>query len=276
MATALDRPPFLRWAGSKRWLVDELIARLPERYGRYYEPFLGSGSVFFGIRPKAASLSDTIAPLMQCFQAVKHDPDSVYTALTRWEVSKTAFYQIRALQPDNPSEEAAQFIFLNKTAFNGLYRVNRSGVFNVPYGRPKSDTIVSRDCLREASRALESVELKACDFEIGLQTATTGDLIYLDPPYVAGHRANGFVDYNSNLFSWDDQVRLRDLFQQLDSTGAFLMLSNANHPSITDLYQGYSRSEFTRRSSMAAKSQARGWSTEILVLGHSLREALDG
>lgn len=276
LATALDTPPFLRWAGSKRWLVDELLARLPERYGRYFEPFLGSGSAFFAIGPEIASLSDTIVPLIQCYQEVKDDPEGVHAALANWEVSKSAYYQIRDLIPKDGPERAAQFLFLNKTAFNGLYRVNRSGVFNVPYGRPKSSTIVSQDCLREASRMLQPVELKACDFELALEPATTGDLIYLDPPYVAGHRTNGFVDYNSSLFSWNDQLRLRDLFQQLDADGAYVMLSNANHPSILELYREYPRSEFSRHSSMAAKSQARGWSTEILVLGHSLKEALYG
>lgn len=276
LATALDTPPFLRWAGSKRWLVDEILARLPERYGRYYEPFLGSGSAFFAIRPKIASLSDTIVPLVQCYEAVRDDPEGVHAVLAQWEVSKSAYYQIRELRPGDSILRAAQFIFLNKTAFNGLYRVNRSGIFNVPYGRPKSNTIVSRACLEAASQTLQGVQLEACDFELALKAATTGDLIYLDPPYVAGHRANGFVDYNSSLFSWDDQVRLRDLFHQLDADGAYVMLSNANHPSIVELYSQHSRFEFTRHSSMAAKSQARGLSSEILVLGHSLMEVLNG
>lgn len=268
--------PFLRWAGSKRWLINEVLARRPVRYGRYFEPFLGSGAVFFALRPEKAVLGDAIGPLIDCYRCVKEDHTRVFKHLSGWGVDKESFYSLRSATIQDPFERAAQFIYLNKTAFNGLYRVNKEGRFNVPFGRPKTNRTTTLHDLERAADALECADLRAGDFENTLDGAQEGDLVFLDPPYVAGHRANGFVDYNSRLFDWADQVRLRNVFVDLDRRGINVLLTNAAHSSVRELYAGFAVNEYARHSSMAAATSARGRSAELLVLGATLERNLRG
>lgn len=269
--------PFLRWAGSKRWLAKVIPTILPPDYGDYYEPFLGSGAVFFSISPSSrAHLSDVIKPLANCYSAVKDNPERVHEELLTWPVDKDNYYMVRGLDPEDSFQAAAKFIYLNKTAFNGLYRVNRDGVFNVPYGRPKTSNIVSEAELKNASAALELATLGSLDFEEALLGARPRDFVYLDPPYVAGHRQNGFVDYNSRLFDWADQIRLSQIFHRLDREGVYVLLSNADHESIRSLYEGYTVLTFERYSSMSARPSARGGTQEILVIGDALNQARKG
>lgn len=268
--------PFLRWAGSKRWLVEEVLERRPAQWGRYFEPFLGSGAVFFALCPEDAVLGDAIAPLIDCYRCVKEDHKLVFDHLQRWSVDKESFYSVRSTKMEDPFARAAQFIYLNKTAFNGLYRVNRAGEFNVPFGRPKTSKTASLEDLKRAAAALQRAQLMAGDFEDTLTDAQEGDLVFLDPPYVAGHRANVFIDYNSKLFDWEDQVRLRELFVALDERGVNVLLTNAAHSSVGDLYRNFTTHEYERHSSMAAAAKARGKSTELLVLGATLEENLHG
>jgi len=275
MANLQQAGPFLRWAGSKRWLVSEIVARTPRTFGTYFEPFLGSGAAFFALRPQnGAILSDAIPGLIQCYESVRDDPDQVFDGLSGWAVDRETYYRVRSLISEDKFQKAAQFIYLNKTAFNGLYRVNQSGAFNVPFGRPKNSRITTREELGAASASLMSADLRAGDFETMLLEAKARDLIYLDPPYVAGHRMNGFVDYNSRLFRWEDQVRLRNVFERLDALGAFVILSNASHSSVAELYRGYPFQVHSRYSSMAASMASRGVSTELLVIGKTLERKL--
>lgn len=277
MAVVQQGAPFLRWAGSKRWLVHKVVQLAPTRYGRYFEPFLGSGVVFFGLSPNGGcTLGDAIPELIECYRCVQDDSSRVVGLLEKWQVDAASYYEVRSLASNDPFERAAKFIYLNKTAFNGLYRVNKSGAFNVPFGRPKNDRITTREDLAAASEALAGAELFAQDFDATLANVQKGDLVYLDPPYVAGHRANGFVDYNSKLFRWEDQVRLRETFARLDALGAYVILSNANHPSVSELYADYRVTAHNRHSSMAASVASRGDSSEILVIGETLAGSLNG
>lgn len=265
--------PFLRWAGSKRWLLPSLRDIIPSDFGTYYEPFLGSGAVFFGLADgHSANLSDTISPLISCYETVRDEPATVAALASGWNTDAESYYAVRAADyRDDPIRGAARFIYLNKLCFNGLYRENQSGRFNVPYGRPKSTNVAdANQLLAVANRLTSGVQLKVCDFEIALSACDAGDLVYLDPPYVSGHRSNGFVDYNAKIFSWEDQRRLASVFRDLDSRGVFVIQSNADHPTVRALYEGYESRTVFRYSSMAARADKRGNSNELLILSGSL------
>lgn len=265
--------PFLRWAGSKRWLLPTLHDVIPSEFGTYYEPFVGSAAVFFNVASgHDAHLSDMISPLISCYETVRDEPGAVARIASSWNTDAESYYCVRAADySDDPLRAAARFIYLNKLCFNGLYRENQSGKFNVPYGRPKTTNVVDENQLiKVANRLANGVQLKVCDFEVALSTCDSGDLVYLDPPYVSGHRSSGFVDYNAKIFSWDDQKRLSSVFRELDSRGVFVLLSNADHPSVRELYEGYSFHTVSRYSSMAAKADKRGKSSELLVMSNTL------
>ncbi|KZE94859.1 Modification methylase DpnIIA [Agromyces sp. NDB4Y10] len=267
--------PFLRWAGSKRWLLAALTDLLPKGFGHYYEPFVGSGAVFFSIAEgQPATLSDTVEPLISCYRQVQLNPDAVYDRIQDWETDRESYYTIRSTTFADPVDSAAQFIYLNKLCFNGLYRVNQQGKFNVPYGRPKSGIVATRENLNAASRALHQARLQTGDFEQALENCAEGDLVYLDPPYVAGHRSNGFVDYNARIFRWEDQRRLASVVRKLNDRGVFVLLSNADHPSVRELYDGFVMQSAVRYSSMSARSSMRGPSAELLVLSDALVEGM--
>ncbi|PPF86068.1 hypothetical protein C5E07_17370 [Pseudoclavibacter sp. RFBJ3] len=265
--------PFLRWAGSKRWLLPHLEARLPKEWKSYHEPFLGSGAVFLGLVPRGeAYLSDALAPLVQCFQTVRDQPSQVAKRANSWATNPEKFYEIRAAKFSNEVDRAARFIYLNKLCFNGLYRENRSGQFNVPYGRPKSSRIIIDGQLEVVAKRLGAARIENIDFEDSLARCQPESLVYLDPPYVAGHRSNGFVDYNAKIFSWDDQKRLAEKFRQLSRSGVHVLLSNADHPSVRELYPNSEIIALDRYSSMSGRVANRGRSAELLVLSDSLRK----
>lgn len=205
--------PFLRWAGSKRARLQSLLSTLPGKFNTYREPFLGGASLFFLLQPRKAVLSDASGELIESFLAVRDNVSAVLRCLGPLRPRKSIYYRVRNARSSGRFQRAAEFIFLNKSCWNGLYRVNSDGAFNVPCGRPKTDFIVSESNLRACSRALrpQGVKLATCDFADALDGAQVGDLVYLDPPYVTGHRNNGLIDYNETLFSWDDQERLAKL-----------------------------------------------------------------
>lgn len=274
-AEAHDATPFLKWAGSKRWLVPKFRRIQLDPYHRYFEPFLGSGAMFFGhgsMRPSV--LADTIPPLVHCYQMVRDSPDAVAETTRKWSVDKATYYEVRNLRTNDPVIQAARFIYLNKTCFNGLYRVNNKGEFNVPFGRPKSERILDGSALLKASRALSQpgVTLVTSDFEDVLQDARLGDFVYVDPPYMTGHLSNGFVDYNEKLFSWRDQERLAEACQRAMHRGAHILISNADHHTVRDLYSyyGFSFIPTSRHSSMASRVNFRGPRQELLISDKSI------
>nr|WP_306420292.1 Dam family site-specific DNA-(adenine-N6)-methyltransferase [uncultured Nocardioides sp.] len=276
MDVGIRTSPFLRWAGSKRWLIDRILELVPTEYGTYYEPFLGSGAVFFSCTSgRPARLSDTISPLINCYLQVRRDADAVADMAESWSVDSETYYKIRATEFEDEVSQAAQFIYLNKTCYNGLYRENQLGRFNVPFGRPKTSRVLDRVSLAEASAKLAApgVTIRAQDFEETLETCGAGDVAYLDPPYVAGHRQNGFVDYNAKLFSWEDQRRLADVCRRISTRGAAVIVSNADHPSVRELFndEHFRLIQVSRYSSMAARSGRRGTSDELLIVSNALK-----
>ncbi len=259
--------PFLRWAGSKRFALKYILELLPSRFRIYREPFLGSGALYFLLRPERAVLSDICAELIETFLAVRDNAGAVARYLRGMKPQKRLFDYIKKHRSAGPFKRAAEFIYLNKSAWNGLYRVNSLGEFNVPFGRPKTDFIADFQNLRECGSLLRSrgVSLQICDFEDNILDAKRGDLVYLDPPFVTGHSNNGFVDYNEELFSWDDQERLAHIAVWLAKQGVHVIASNANHKAILQLYPGFGSRPITRFSTLASDLDKRRPVSEILL-----------
>lgn len=251
--------PFLRWAGSKRWLLRYLVPHLAPRFRTYREPFLGSGALFFLLCPDHAVLSDKCRELVEVYRALTDGVSTIIRYLRPMKPDRALFYAIRSRPSYGRFKHVAQFLYLNKTCWNGLYRVNSDGRFNVPYGMPKTDFISDFDNLRACSRVLAKpgVRLEACDFETALEDVQVGDLVYLDPPYVTRHNNNGFIDYNETLFSWEDQKRLARRARQLADAGAYVIVTNADHREVLELYKGFQRRILTRASTLASNPRYR-------------------
>jgi DNA adenine methylase len=246
-------PPFLRWAGGKRWLasrIHEVIGSL--EYRDYYEPFLGGGSIFFGLNPSGRSfLSDLNAELVETYRQVRKNPKGVFAALIAHENTPDHYYELREVSPESPIERAARFIFLNHTSFNGLYRVNRNGMYNVPYGYRPSPKIPDEQHLINVAHRLKNSNLAIGDFRTAVKSARKADLVFLDPPYTIAHSNNGFVEYNKRLFAFEDQQRLALLIDQLRKRGAYFIMTNAFHESIADLFdRGDRKLVMVRQSSI--------------------------
>lgn len=243
--------PFLKWAGGKQWLApiaDQLLS--PNFSGTYYEPFLGGGAIFFALSPSRPVLCDTNEELIATYQALRDDVDSVITLLRRYPHNRDFFEHIRRRKPRTPATVAARFIYLNKTAFNGLYRVNLKGEFNVPFGRYVNPSICQETRLREAAATLMNADLKCVDFEKAVAGASPGDFVYLDPPYITGHTNNGFLKYNAHLFSWEDQKRLSCVARELRNRGISVLVTNADHPAVAELYEDSFHRYRAQRSSL--------------------------
>lgn len=268
--------PFLKWAGGKRWLTSRHSHLLPSNYNAYHEPFLGSGAVFFHMRPKRAFLSDANVHLVDCYLALREDWQSVWNYLLAFkrEHSEEYYYQVREAAFRSASREAARFIYLNRTCFNGIYRENLKGIFNVPKGT-KDAVVFSDDDFSAVSDALQSASLKASDFAVAIEKAKSGDFIFIDPPYTVRHNHNGFVKYNQKIFSWSDQIRLRDAVRQAAERGVACLVTNACHPSIIELYEGLGEKTTVSRSSViAGASKHRGTYEELVItIGYQADEA---
>lgn len=257
--------PFLRWAGSKRRHLPQILPTAPATYGTYFEPFLGGGTVFFGLSPDRAILGDSIGDLIRTYKGVRSNPSLVHRYIEKWSVDRDSYYQVRDRQLDNQSEFAAQFIYLNKTCWNGLYRVNKDGKFNVPFGKPKTSLIVHEERLVACASALNKAEILHADYRDTLQLVQRGDLVFLDPPYVTAKTSNTFVDYNDVLFTWEDQVLLRETVENLQSIGATIIMTNADHPSIRELYSNFMIKTLQFQSTLASSAAHRRPVTELLI-----------
>ncbi|CPT89994.1 DNA adenine methylase [Mycobacteroides abscessus] len=260
-------PPFLRWVGGKRWLlptVRDLVSGLDFR--GYHEPFVGAGSIFFGLVPTGrVFLSDLNRELIDTYVSVASNYAEVSRKLERHPNTADHYYAIRSQSLRGHLERAAAFIYLNHTSFNGIYRVNLDGQYNVPYGDRKHIRIPDRGHLRQGSQALQGVRLSHSDFELCLRNVRRGDLVFLDPPYTVAHNNNGFIKYNQKLFAFDDQVRLLRTIKEIDNVGAYFILTNAAHESISDLFGVTGRClELTRRSAVSGKATSRGRARELL------------
>lgn len=270
-AIVIKRPlkPFLKWAGGKRWLFESGQFALPNISGTYVEPFLGGGAVFFENVPSKALLSDANGRLIELYTAIRDDVARFESLLRQHAAShcREYYYTIRGEQFTDPTERAAQFLYLNRTCWNGLYRENLKGEFNVPIGT-KQVVVSDVDDFAGWSLALKNAKLRQCDFEQSIDAAVDGDFVFADPPYTVRHNMNGFVKYNQNIFAWEDQVRLRDALKRATARGVAFALTNADHESVRDLYRDFGEhKQLGRHSVIAAKSAHRSHSTELLVTG---------
>ena len=242
--------PFLKWAGGKGRLAPIVAASTPADFATYHEPFAGAGAVFYAIAahrgPLPARLNDLNEALMETFRVVRDDVGLLidhlhHLALAYFaeddEGRKAFYYRVREHVPATPVERAARFIFLNKTGYNGLYRVNRSGHFNVPFGRYKNPRILHAERLVAASAALQHATFTSVDFEEACAAARPGDFVYLDPPYQPLSATSNFTSYTSQEFGPREQERLRDTFEDLTRRGVAAMLSNSSHPYVRELYE---------------------------------------
>lgn len=261
--------PFLKWAGGKRWFTEKYAGTLPTAFRRYIEPFLGGGAVFFYLQPESAILSDSNVDLMEVYRTVRKDPAQVARLLRRHHHlhSRTHYYSVRRTVPTGPYGRTARFIYLNRTCWNGLYRVNRNGVFNVPIGT--RHTVTRDDDLLRASKLLRCARLRAADFEAIIDRAERNDLLFVDPPYTVKHNNNNFIKYNERLFSWEDQLRLKDALVRAKRRGAKIVLTNALHPTVQHVFGDLGTAMTVRRhSSIAADSESRKNCAELIVISH--------
>jgi len=256
--------PFLKWPGGKRLLVKEIAPLLSNISGSYYEPFIGGGAVFFGLGHKPAFLSDSNEELINCYTQVRDQPESLIEILSKLKNSEADYYAIRKRIETSALRRAARFIYLTALSFNGIYRLNLKGEFNVPYGHRTTRLHYDAEKIRAASEALANVVLTPGDFEECSDWAKRGDAIYFDPPYTVAHENNGFLKYNDKIFSWADQVRLHNKAKDLAKRGCRVVVSNANHSSLLELYKDFNVKTVSRSSVIAASGNFRGSINECL------------
>ena len=254
--------PLLKWAGGKRRLLRHLLPLVPITFNRYFEPFLGGGAMFFRLRPDQSYLADWNGELINCYAQVRDNTDALIRQLRTLRNSERSYYAVRASKPRGDVQRAARVLFLTTLAFNGIYRVNQKGEFNVPYGRKLHLTPCDPQRLRKAAAALQSASLRVADFEEAVRHAKAGDFIYFDPPYTVAHGNNGFLKYNEKIMQWHDQLRLADLARAKAREGCKVIVSNADHPSVLRLYTDFRVKRIQRPSIMAASSDFRRPITE--------------
>lgn len=261
--------PFLRWAGGKRWLTQEsAIATHPN--ARLVEPFVGGGALFFSRPWRSAVLADVNPFLINAYKRMQRDHTFVFRLVSEHFRNHTPvyYYEIRARMGHSTIEDAADFIYLNRSCFNGLFRVNLSGRFNVPIGS-KVYELTDGSEFKAWSDRLRRASIKLCDFEETIDQCGEGDFVFADPPYTVNHNENGFIEYNEKIFSWEDQVRLHDSLLRARERGACFVLTNADHETVRDLYSDCSILTVERGSEMAGRISARGRTTEVVITPRS-------
>ncbi|MFC1454767.1 DNA adenine methylase [Candidatus Undinarchaeota archaeon] len=266
-------PTFVKWAGGKTQLISQYKPLFPKQVKRYFEPFLGSGAVFFYLKQKfplmEAHLSDVSKELINCYSMVRGRRPTLIELLKQHKAlhSKNYYYKVRALDKKSLTNvsRASRLIYLNKTCFNGLYRVNSKGQFNVPIGDYKNPGIVREETLNLASKLLRGAKISAGKFEDIATKARKGDFIYFDPPYMPLSKTSNFTSYTKNSFDLEDQTRLAELFKRLDKKGCKLMLSNSNLPIMRELYKGYDIRTVNARRLISCDPNGRGHIKEVVV-----------
>lgn len=260
--------PFVKWAGGKTALLSHLNEFVPSKFNRYCEVFVGGGAFFFNLAPQEAVLSDANPELINSFQVVQKKPYELIAALARYKNEESAFYRIRSQNPRLLSQvnRAARFIYLNKTCFNGLYRVNKSGNFNTPYAKNSTTQYIEEEALLAASTALKNAQIHCADFsEVVDSQVRTGDFIYFDPPYMPVSEFSNFKRYTPNQFGETDHVRLAEAFRKLDKMGCYVLLSNAHHPRVVELYKGFRQHTVMAPRLINCRGHRRGPVKELLI-----------
>lgn len=269
--------PFLKWAGGKGQLLKQYEAFFPLKFNNYIEPFVGGGAVFFHLynvdrvgNGKRAILIDSNEELINCYLTIKVDVNKLIRVLgnPKFKNEESVYYKIRAKEPKNKLERAARTIYLNKTCFNGLYRVNSQNKFNVPFGGYKNPMICNSENLRAVSLALKNVEILVGDFERCLDFAKRDDFIYFDPPYQPLSRTSSFTSYTKNSFGEEAQKKLCEVFKKLDRRRCQVMLSNSDTPFIRKLYKDFKIETVFAKRAINCNGSGRGEITELVVLNY--------
>ena len=255
MIDKIKAKPFLRWAGGKRWLTKSIKDFLPTDFNNYHEPFLGGASIFLYLKSnnlikKKSYLSDFNSELINAYEQIKLDPDKIIIGLNKLKNTKDDYYEIRSSKPRTTISKAVRFIYLNKTSFNGIYRVNLKGEYNVPYGFKNTKDLFEFDNIKNINKLLnQDVHLNSNDFFSVIENVKANDLVFLDPPYTVAHENNGFVKYNQKIFLWEDQQRLAQLLNEINAKKAFFILTNAAHISVEELFSNLGKKHNVQRSS---------------------------
>lgn len=257
--------PFLRWAGGKTWFLKYLGGIKKTKYNNYHEAFLGGAATYFFLRPSGHSyLSDLNGDLIETYQAIKDNATAVIDKLATFQNTEEFYYKIRSIGYENVIDKAARFIYLNQTSYNGIYRVNLKGVYNVPYGFRTKGFLDAANLL-SAQKALVETTLKQSDFYGILENVNAGDLVFLDPPYTVSHNNNGFIKYNEKIFSLDDQRRLSNLIDEIKQKDAYYILTNAAHKTIEEIFdKGDKRLTLNRASLIGGMNSQRGQTSEYI------------
>lgn len=258
--------PPLKWAGGKRWFAANHLELLPEAFNTYVEPFLGSGALFFSARPVKSVLSDVNEELINLYEVIRDMPKELKAKLAEHQRKHGTdyYYQVRRSRPRIALTKAARTLYLNRTCWNGLYRVNLQGQFNVPKGT-KDSVVLATDDFEKLASILSTATIKCQDFELSLDAAKKGDFAFIDPPYTVAHNNNGFVKYNQNLFSWGDQIRLRDATKRAAQRGVKVLVTNAAHPSVMDLYRDFDQKIVDRAGVISGDATMRGRYQELVA-----------
>lgn len=254
--------PILRWAGGKTWLLNDIYNYLPEKFNNYYEPFIGGGSVYIHLNStnriqNKAFLSDKNCDLINAYNVIKNEPHDLIELLKEFKNEKDFYYYLRGQNFTNNIQQAAQFIFLNRTSFNGIYRVNLKGEYNVPFGFKSYKTLFDFDNLIKLSQGFQNALFSSCDFEDTLEHISKNDLVFLDPPYTVAHENNGFIKYNQKIFAWEDQIRLAAFIEKLKSKKAYYIMTNAVHDNIDNLFQNIGKKQKLKRFSVVGGKGAK-------------------
>ncbi|MFA4876488.1 MAG: DNA adenine methylase [Methanoregula sp.] len=272
--------PLIKWAGGKRQLLDELNARLPPRWNTYYEPFIGGGALLVSLENRGllteAVISDLNSELVNLYRAVKTRPDQVICELEKDDLLNNAEsyrhlrreFNSRVTTSKNRIRRAALFVFLNKHSFNGLWRVNRRGEFNVPFGYHAKLSLPSEHSIRKFHAMLQHVTIRNTDFEKTVQPAKEGDFVYFDPPYHPISKTANFTDYHASGFRFGDQERLAKTFRRLSDRGVFVMLSNSKVPAIEELYEGFTIATVPAKRYINCNGERRSGACEIIVTNY--------
>lgn len=263
--------PIVKWVGGKRQLMFELLKNIPKSYNRYFEPFIGGGALFFELQPENAYISDMNEELINLYLVVRDNVYELIDDLSKHEVSKEYFLEIRNIDRTEDYEnwsnvqKASRFIYLNRTCFNGMYRVNSKGEFNVPFGHYKNPRIVDENNLINCSNLLQRTEIRHADFSEILTKAQKGDFVYFDPPYVPLSETSSFTSYTKDGFDIDMQFKLRDICDELDNKGVKFLLSNSDTKLVNELYENYNIKKVFASRQINANADGRGKITEVLV-----------
>lgn len=266
--------PFLKWAGGKRQLLPEIKKYVPKKYNTYYEPFLGGGAILFNLQPKIATINDSNAELINCYEVIRDSLDELIKDLKKHENEESYYYEMRELDRTNTYKDnydkvkrASRILYLNKTCYNGLFRVNSQGQFNVPFGRYKNPNILDEAVLRAVNKYLNNNQVKIfnADFEKAALEAKKGDFVYFDPPYDPVSQTASFTGYDVNGFDKEEQKRLKSVFDDLTSRGCKALLSNAHTDFIVDLYGNYKIEIISATRAINSNALKRGKIAEVLV-----------